>query len=341
MPICERDPWRFQFFEKAHCPADVFIPTDDTDCAEWYPEQAWIYDKLKIARTQSIRSGTRENLPSQFPVFSKPNINLKGMGVGGKVVYSETEFKKHCNQCHMWMEFFEGAHVSTDCAIIDGEIKWMRHATGIVWHEGMFKHWTIHAGPMPELEKFLRAWTKRHMPNYVGMMNFETIGGRIIECHLRFADQWCDLYGHKWLESLINLYAKKTWNLDTSADEEGYSVPLFASHGGPFRHPTIEAQAKIRAMTFVTSLQITFHELKPDELHPMPPGGFRLGIINCTNLEAGFEARLELAKCFPNAKILLPDELIEKPQSDRRNDRFGVAQSALNQPKQFGNSQNF
>ena len=30
---------------------------------------------------------------------------------------------------------------------------------------------------------------------YTGMVNFETIGGRIIEAHLRFADQWPDLYG--------------------------------------------------------------------------------------------------------------------------------------------------
>ena len=27
------------------------------------------------------------------------------------------------------------------------------------------------------------------------MINLETIGGRIIEVHLRFADQWPDLYG--------------------------------------------------------------------------------------------------------------------------------------------------
>jgi hypothetical protein len=30
------------------------------------------------------------------------------------------------------------------------------------------------------------------------MVNLETIGGRIIEVHLRFADQWPDLYGARW-----------------------------------------------------------------------------------------------------------------------------------------------
>ena len=109
------------------------------------------------------------------------------------------------------------------------------------------------------------------------------------------------------MEALVNLYANGTWNLNNSNEVEGYSVPLFASHGGPFQHPSIEAKGKIRAMPHVKSLQITFHESKADELHPMPPGGFRLGIINCTNLEAGFAARRELAKCFPTAKIMIPE----------------------------------
>ncbi len=307
MPICERDPWRFQFFEKARCPANVFIPTDDTDCAEWYPEQSWIYDKLEIARSQDIRSGTCEYPPSKFPVFLKPNINLKGMGIDSRAIFSKAEFEKHSKSGQMWMELFEGEHISTDCAIVLGDIKWIRHATGVAWHEGMFKHWIIHARPMPELENFLRNWAKQHMSSYVGMMNFETIAGHIIECHLRFADQWCDLYGSHWLENLIDLYAKNCWNFDTSHDVEGYSVPLFAGHGGQFCHPPQQAQAKIRAMPLVTSLQITFHELRADELHPMPPGGFRLGIINSTNLEAGVQARLELAKFFPTAKIMIPD----------------------------------
>ncbi len=45
------------------------------------------------------------------------------------------------------------------------------------------------------------------MHGYTGMMNFETIGGLIIEAHLRFADQWCDLYGEGWVEALVELYA--------------------------------------------------------------------------------------------------------------------------------------
>jgi hypothetical protein len=35
----------------------------------------------------------------------------------------------------------------------------------------------------------------------------------------------------------------------------------------------------------------------------MPPGGFRLGIVNCTDLAAGIAARRRLASAFPAALI--------------------------------------
>lgn len=307
MPICERDSWRLQFFEKAACPANVLIPTDDGDCWDWYPEQRWIYDKLKIAQTQGIRSGLHDAPPKTFPVFSKPNINLKGMGIEGKAIFSHSDFETFSKPGHMWMELFDGEHISTDCAIVNGQVKWCRHATGLSWHEGMFKHWVIHTKPILQLEYFLNAWIVENMANYTGMMNFETINGHIIETHLRFADQWCDLYGPNWLQALVGLYTNGIWELETLSDVEGYSVPLFSRHGGPFRFPTKTAQSKIRALPFIKSLQVTFHELQADELHAMPPGGFRLGIINCTNLEAGLAARKELAACFPNADIMIPD----------------------------------
>ena len=34
MPICEVDPWRIQYFASVRCPADVRIPTEDSECSE-------------------------------------------------------------------------------------------------------------------------------------------------------------------------------------------------------------------------------------------------------------------------------------------------------------------
>jgi hypothetical protein len=75
------------------------------------------------------------------------------------------------------------------------------------------------------------------------MVNLETVGGSIIEAHLRPSDQWPDLYG----------------------------------------------------------VQITFHEDRDPPSHAMPPGGFRLAIVNGWNLEAGLAARNQLRTYFLRA----------------------------------------
>ena len=123
------------------------------------------------------------------------------------------------------------------------------------------------------------------------MVNLETIGGRIIEVHLRFADQWPDLYGDRWVEALVRLYAKREWAFDDSRRRTGYSVVLFAPHGPRYRHPPPGLQQEIAAMPGISSLQITFHEALAPDRHAMPPGGFRVAIVNCWDRAAGNAAR--------------------------------------------------
>lgn len=304
MPILERDPWRLQYFEATSCPEEVTIPTDDPDCWMLYPEHCWIYDKLRIATSQGIACGPHGVMPEIYPVFSKPIINLKGMGVDSVAIMNEADMNHHYRPGNMWMTLLEGDHVSTDCAIVDGKIHWQRHAVGLSTNGGTFLHWTIAAAPRPELELYLSTWVARHMRSYSGMMNFETIGGQIIECHLRFADQWCDLYGPGWIEALVCLYTHKIWDFDDSQRCDGFSIPLFGRHGFNFSHPPAAILAEIRSLKAVSSLQITFYETRQSTDHPMPPGGFRLAVINASNLEDGLNARDRLALSFPPEQLL-------------------------------------
>ena len=52
----------------------------------------------------------------------------------------------------------------------------------------------------------------------------------------------------------------------------------------------------------VSSVQITFHEDRDPPLHAMPPGGFRLAIVNCWNLDVGLAARNRLRMYFMRAR---------------------------------------
>jgi hypothetical protein len=204
MPICEVDPWRFQYFD--HVTTTANIPTEDSDAWQWYPAHRWVYDKLAVALSQNLEVGPHGVTPARFPVFSKPITNLKGMGVGSRVLNTADDYERHYAAGHFWMPLLTGRHVSSDVAVVGGEPRWWRHATGKPAGEGTFDYWTVHAEPVADIESHCGAWAQKHLAGYTGMLNLETIGGTIIEAHLRFADQWPDLYGPGWVDALVGLY---------------------------------------------------------------------------------------------------------------------------------------
>jgi hypothetical protein len=296
MPFCEADPWRLQYFEGVECPAALRIPTEDPDAYEWYPAQRWIYDKLRLCSSQGIACAPHGVIPPRFPVFSKPITNLRGMGVGTRVLRNLEDYRRHLKPGHFWMTLLEGEHVSSDIAVVKGKALWWRHCCGVPAAEGTFDYWTIEAGRRPALDTYLGGWVAQHLATYTGMLNFETIDGRIIDAHLRFADQWPDLYGEHWLDAVVGLYARGRWSFAEAERSNGYSVALFGPHGRQFPYPPAQLVATVRRMRQVTSVQITFHQDRPAAAHPMPPGGFRLAIVNCRDLEAGRAARALLAQ---------------------------------------------
>jgi hypothetical protein len=296
MPICEADPWRLQYF--SHVTTAAKIPTEDSDAWQWYPAQRWIYNKLAVALSQGLDAGPHGTPPPRFPVFSKPIVNLKGMGVGSRVLKSQADYDAHYAPGHFWVTLLDGRHVSSDVAVVAGAPRWWRHVTGKPAGEGTFDYWIIHAQPDAGIEERCGAWIKKNLPGYTGMLNLETIGGTIIEAHLRFADQWPDLYGPGWVDALVELYEKGDWSFPDDDRAEGYSAVLFSPHGRRHRHPPVSVVEEVKHMAGVASVQITFHEERAPESHAMPPGGFRLAIVNGFDLSATLAARARLRECF-------------------------------------------
>jgi len=296
MPIHEADPWRLQYFSHVQTAAD--ISTEDSDAWQWYPAHRWVYDKLAVALSQGLAAGPHGTAPPGFPVFSKPIINLKGMSVGSRVLGLQSDYEAHYTPGHFWMTLIEGRHVSSDIAVVAGEPRWWRHVTGKPASEGTFDYWIVHAEPDAAIESQCGEWIRKHLAGYTGMLNLETIGEKIIEIHLRFADQWPDLYGPGWVDALVELYEHHDWNFSDDDRCEGYSVVLFGPHGRRYRHPPPATIEEIKRMPGVTSVQITFHEDRAPERHAMPPGGFRLAIVNGFDLPAALAARDPLREYF-------------------------------------------
>jgi hypothetical protein len=284
-----------QYFEGVAGPPDLRIPTEDPDAYEWNPAHRWVYNKLLVAESQGFTCAPHGVRPPFFPVFSKPIINLHGMGVGSRVLPDLATYEREETAGHFWMPLLTGDHVSTDVAVERGQTRWFRHCQGVPGAGGTFDYWTIAAAPREPLAAYLDAWVVRHLAGYTGMFNAETIGGRIIEAHLRVADQWPDLYGAGWLDAVVGLYARGVWQFADEDRRDGYSIALFGAHGREYRHPPRSLVAEVRRMPYVSSVQITFHEDRPAAAHAMPPGGFRLAVVNSTDLDAGRAARARLA----------------------------------------------
>ena len=100
MPICEADPWRLQYFSEVPCPDDVRISTEDADSWEWFPEHRWIYDKLAVALSQGLPAAPHGVMPAAFPIFSKPIVNLRGMGVGSRPFHDADRKSTRLNSSH-------------------------------------------------------------------------------------------------------------------------------------------------------------------------------------------------------------------------------------------------
>ncbi len=298
MPIYECDPWRMQYFTQVDCPADVHIPTDDIDAYKFNPRHRWIYDKLRVAQSQGLECGLYGSPPPRYPVFCKPVTNLKGMGVGSCVLQDERGYKEKCKPGDFWMRLLSGEHVSSDWAVVRGVPAWCRHTLGNPGIAGTFDYWVIQARGRPSLERYCRDWIHAHLSDYTGMLNIEAIGGRIIEMHLRFSDQWPDLYGSRWLDAMVRLYEHHTWGFADTERADGYSVVLFGPYGLPYVHPAPRLLSAYRTTPGVSSVQITFFEDRPQHAHTMPPGGFRLAVINSFNLEAGLRVRSAMAREF-------------------------------------------
>jgi hypothetical protein len=149
----------------------------------------------------------------------------------------------------------------------------------------------VHADPDPDIEDYCGRWISRHLGAYTGVLNAEIIGTTIIEVHLRMSDQWPDLYGAGWVDALIRLYAEGEWVFADRDRRDGYSVVLFGPHGVRYRRPPPALLAQVKAIPDVSSVQITFHEDREPARHAMPPGGFRLAVINAWSRDAGCAGR--------------------------------------------------
>lgn len=282
--------WVDQFFN-IDSPDNIVVPCGDVVAWKLYPNHNWVYNKIELSRTQGIECGPHGVSPPFSPVFSKPIFNLYGMGLGAKQIFEYDP--GHYEAGHFWSPVFHGKHMCTDVALVKGVRQWHYAFDCHKDENGSFiEYHSIHDKDHYDVLDYISAWAKVHLDGFTGIVNFETIGKHIIDCHLHMNTQFIDLYGENWLEAAIKLYNKEFWEYEARS-EHGYSCVYRTEQPGIY---TINKDELDRLRKEVSSIQLTFKKGCPVDSSDAinDEYSYRLAIVNDRKLEKAREIIEEL-----------------------------------------------
>jgi hypothetical protein len=148
------------------------------------PEDLWVFDKLILSKKLGYICGPRGvDVPCEGIYITRPCVNITGMGIGASFTYLAKDTDSILPPGYFWSEIFQGRHLSID--YINGEqilaVQGFRNARNPLWKWSRWKR-VKDIVPLPEIVKPL---VKKYP-----YMNIETIGGKVIEIHLRLNPDW-------------------------------------------------------------------------------------------------------------------------------------------------------
>lgn len=140
----------------------------------------------------------------------KPRWNPEGLGRGVRFFDGSEEQRPPLTDHDMIQHRYIGAHDSIDVVIRDGEISWGIRVNGEEPEPstpGIFKKWTI----MGLAHKnWISKWIKipEELSEFTGVLNFELIGGNLIEVHFRPSLEFFPMYGSTVIMNLMNCFGE-------------------------------------------------------------------------------------------------------------------------------------
>jgi hypothetical protein len=201
---------RQEILENYNLDINDFIPKDDADAWIMYPKYNFLYNKMFICKFQDIKFDPMPIYPNKYPVVIKPIINLMGMGLNAIKINNDKEFLKHIDNNHFWSECFNGEHISWDIILRNGQIIFFTCFKGIKNKIfGAFNYWKLIK--IKKLPKIIIKLINIHLDGYTGCLNIETIGNKMIECHLRIGDadqlpkEYIRLFYLNYIDKNINI----------------------------------------------------------------------------------------------------------------------------------------
>lgn len=172
----------------------TFAAVHDMDAYSLYKEACFAYNKLWLSHVQHVDAS-----PAGLNIFArgvelvrKPIYNLAGMAVGTKIITSD-DISAYKDLGCMYMPYLTGIHMSLDYVVSKGRpiLLSVWRGDNCAGETGVFRAWeeqNVLLNDNTALLHIVDAFIAKWLPNYNGMMNVETIGKIITECHLRPGD---------------------------------------------------------------------------------------------------------------------------------------------------------
>lgn len=270
------DAWEAKYVRKLK--DKELIAWTDAEAIFKYPKYKWVYDKLALHLYLDMVPtwDLWHEIPTRYPKFAKPRINVNGMGFKSGIVNSIFElYDRGLIGTHIIQPILRGEHLSTD----------------LVWNgDKLIDYFTFYChydkkGSLILFESVDKKPPKKLLNKLKNIgegrrvMNVETIGEKPLEVHLRPSVQFFDICGGL-LPQITNFVKTGHW---TKVKKEKTYSRVYRSNvdcrmARPKKIPSYP--------TGIRSIQFCWEKQQRLSKHTQDPSSFRYMVINGSNIRA-------------------------------------------------------
>lgn len=186
----------------------VDIPLTDEHAWKMYPKYNWVYSTSRLLDMQNIewspfyRPGFVWTLP-EFSLWSNSFWSPLKPAVVNSVGQRSEDFKYEGG---IFMAPIVGEKLTTDIAILKGEIKWAAHHR--TEDDGTKTVLTELRG---DVELRISALVTLHFKKFAGVISVDTIGHDIVAARLHLTTELVSKYPEDWLTRVVRIYNRRPW----------------------------------------------------------------------------------------------------------------------------------
>ena len=168
--------------------ANVDIPLNDEVAYKLYPKYNWVYSTSRLLDFQSIEWAPflMGDLTYKLPEFP---LNKDGREPGAIYIKQPT-----------------GDKITTDVAIMKGDIKWAKHHK--INEDGEKE---ILENLRGDVELRISALSTMHFRKFAGVISVDTIGPTIVAVRLCMTTDIVNQYPEDWLKRVLRIYNRRPW----------------------------------------------------------------------------------------------------------------------------------